>query len=108
MFTLTASTPMAGDGTSEYKITLDKEYTLREFIEAVLTNEGEWGSIRIAKRNCYWYDFPEIRYRYGEIITVPNLLEEIYNLKVRSAVASGGWTRMDYIVILGKKGMLYV
>lgn len=50
MFTLTQSTPTAGDCTSGYKVTLDKEYTLQEFIDAVLTNKGEWGVYQCCKK----------------------------------------------------------
>ena len=102
MFTLTQSTPTAGDCTAGYIVTLDKEYTLREFIEAVLANKRRWGYISIAKRDCAWYDYPAFSYRCGEIAGGRDLPEEVYRYKVKSATAGGGWSRMDYIVTLEK------
>lgn len=103
MFTLTQSTPTAGDCTAGYKVTLDKEYTLQEFIDAVLTNKGEWGYINVAKGDCAWYNYPRFSYRYGEVYGEPNLPEEVYGYKVKSVTASGGWSAMDYIVTLEKE-----
>lgn len=103
MFTLTQSTPTAGDCTAGYRVDLDKDYTLQEFIDAVLSNKGEWGYINVAKRDCAWYNFPGFSYRYGEITGEPNLPEKVYNYKVKSVSASGGWSRMDYIVSLEKE-----
>ena len=51
MFTLIQCTPTRGDCTAGYEVDLDKEYTLQEFIDAILTNKkDEWGEIKIAKR----------------------------------------------------------
>lgn len=103
MFSLTITTPVGGDCTAGYHVNLDKEYTLQEFIDAVLTIKGEWGYIKIAKRDCAWYNYPVIEYRRGEITNKPNLAEKVYSYKVKSVSANGGWTRMDYIVTLEKE-----
>ena len=103
MFTLTLSIPTSFDCTAAYKVTLDKEYTLQEFIDAVLSNKGEWGYINVAKRDCAWCNYPAFSYRYGEIYGEPNLPEEVYGYKVKSVTASGGWLRIDYIVTLEKE-----
>ena len=48
MFRLIQSTPEAGDCTCGYKVLLDKEYTVREFVDMVLSeNNKEWGYIGI-------------------------------------------------------------
>lgn len=39
MFTLTQCSPTFGDCTARYRVDLDKEYTLEEFIDAILTNK---------------------------------------------------------------------
>lgn len=105
MFTLTQCTPTRGDCTAGYRVDLDKEYTLQEFIDAVLTNKkkDEWGGIKIAKRDCAWYRYPCIGYRYGKITSEPNLPENVYGYKVKTVSASGGWTAMDYIITLEKE-----
>lgn len=103
MFTLTQTTPTGGDCTAGYNVNFDKEYTLQEFIDAVLTNKGEWGYIKVAKRCCIWYDYPCIGYRYGKITGKPNIPETVYGYKVKSVTASGGWSRMDFIVTLERR-----
>lgn len=104
MFSLAGTTPVGGDCTAGYRVIFDKAYTLQEFIDAILTNnKREWGGIKIARRNCAWYDYPTIGYRHGEITNEPNLPEKVYGYKVKSASASGGWSNMDYIVTLEKE-----
>ena len=39
MFRLFQCMPTRGDCTAEYEVDLDKEYTLQEFIDAILTNK---------------------------------------------------------------------
>ena len=39
MFTLIQCTPTRGDCIAGYEVDLDKEYTLQEFIDAILTNK---------------------------------------------------------------------
>ena len=103
MFTLTLSIDCTAPTSFAYRVTLDKEYTLQEFIDAVLSNEREWGYINVAKRDCAWCNYPVFSYRYGEIYGEPNLPEEVYGYKVKSVTASGGLSRIDYIVTLEKE-----
>ena len=104
MFTLIQCTPTRGDCTAGYEVDLDKEYTLQEFIDAILTNKkDEWGEIKIAKRNCPWYRYPSIGYHYGNITSKPNIPEKVFGYKVKTVTADGGWTTMDYIVTLEKE-----
>ena len=104
MFRLIQCTPTRGDCTAGYEVDLDKEYTLQEFIDAILTNKkDEWGEIKIAKRNCPWYRHPSIGYRYGNITSKPNIPEKVFGYKVKTVTANGGWTAMDYIVTLEKE-----
>lgn len=104
MFTLTQRTQIFGDCTAGYRVDLDKEYTLQEFIDAILTNKkDDWGEIKIAKRNCAWYLYPHIDYRYGDVISHPNIPEEAFGYKVKSATARGGWSVMDYFITLEKE-----
>lgn len=105
MFTLILQhMPTGCSCTAEYRVDLDKEYTLYEFIDAILTNKkDEWGEIKIAKRNCPWWHYPRIDYRYGNITSKPNIPEKVFGYKVKSATARGGWTTMDYFVTLEKE-----
>ena len=104
MFTITQCTPTAGDCTAGYGVDLDKEYTLQEFVDAILTNKkDEGGRIKIVKRNCPWYRYPRIVYQHGNIISEPSIPEKVFGYKVKSVTARGGWIAMDYIVTLEKE-----
>lgn len=104
MFTLIQCTQTTNDCTTGYRVDFDKEYTLQEFIDAILTNKkDDWGEIKIAKRNCAWYLYPCIDYQRGNVISNPNIPEEVFDYKVKSATARGGWLSMNYIVTLEKE-----
>lgn len=104
MFTITQCTPTAGDCTADYRVDLDKEYTLQGLIDVILTNKkDEWGEIRIAKRNCPWNRYPCIIYQHGNITSKPNISEEVFFHKVKSVTARRAWTAMDYIITLEKE-----
>lgn len=121
MLALTQCTPIFGDCTAgyrvdpdeviieegctvEYRVWLDKEYTLQEFVDAILTNKkDERGKISIVKRNSPWNRYPYIEYQDGNITNKSNIPEKVFGYKVKSVTASGGWTAMDYIVNLEKE-----
>lgn len=94
MITLTQVTPTGGDCTAGYRVDLDKEYTVSEFIEEVLERfSNEWGYFYI--KNI----FTRIEYRYGKLID--NIIEgNILSAKIVSVTASGGYSRMDYNIII--------
>ena len=62
-----------GDCTAVYDVLLDREYTVRELINEILTR-NEWGEIGVlqgAKRNLF--DDPHCEYRYSELLsTLPD------------------------------------
>lgn len=94
MFKLKQIRPEGSDCTAPYDVILDKEYTVREFINTVLTNEPrEWGYIGIIKRGEVFGD-PCCEYSHGELLS--HLPDDILDRKIDWARASGGWSRMDY------------
>lgn len=89
LFDLRASGPTAGDCTTSYDVVLNKECTVREFIDEVL-KKGEWGYVRISDGSNIEYKNDKITYGgFG-----PNILDS----KINKATAHGGWTRMDYVL----------
>ena len=121
MLALTQCTPIFGDCTAgyrvdpdevileegctvEYRVWLDKEYTLQEFVDAILTNKkDERGKISIVKRNSPWHRYPYSGYQCGNITNKSNIPEKVFDYKVKSVTASSGWTATDYIVTLEKE-----
>lgn len=99
MIKLTQNTPTGGDCTARYTVTLDKEYTVKEFIDEVLTR-NEWGCVGIYNEGQAWFDSgtPNCEYSRGKLITEMPL--EVLERKIESVTASGGWSRMDYVIKL--------
>lgn len=89
MFDLVMCGKIGGDCTAPYAVILEKSYTVRTFIDAVLTRNNEWGSIKI----CHG---PSCQYRHGELIT--KMQDDVLNKAVIKVTAGGGWSNMDYTI----------
>lgn len=91
MFKMRLISEIHGDCTGEYEVKLDKQYTVREFIETILKEKPkEWGNIGI-KSN--WFE-----YKYGKV--TENLPVEYLDKIVKEVKVSGGWSRMDYLITI--------
>lgn len=99
MFKLERLRPEGSDCTAPYDVILDKEYTVEEFVKAVLSNIREWGEIRIDIGAKSYFANPTYAYKYGELL-VP-IQDDFLHKKVTSASAHGGWSLMDYFIHIG-------
>ncbi len=93
MFCMRQTAFEGGDCTAPYAVELDKEYTVQEFVTAVLSKSKEWGYIGIEHKLATFGE-PHCEYRYGQLLS--ELPPETLCKKVISARAHGGYTRMDY------------
>jgi hypothetical protein len=89
MFKLIKLTKYSKFGVEFFQVILDKEYTVKELLDIVLTIKDEWGTFSIT-------GFSYCEYKYGKLLT--NLDEEDLNKKVINVSASGGLSRMDYYI----------
>ena len=80
----------SSDCTTPFKIKFDKKITLGEFIKQILT-KNEWGYIEIGKDRIEYC---------GNKIPTPNLFTKLYDKTINECYASGGWSRMDYDIVL--------
>ena len=94
MFKMYMAGEMGGDCTAPYEVELDKEYTVNEFVQAVLTKR-EWGYIGIDCRGEI-FGRPKCEYRDDKLLY--SLPDNVLNKKVIKVKASGGWSRMDYLL----------
>ena len=73
MFRLIQSTPVSGDCTCGYNVKLDREYTVKDFIDTVLSERaGEWGYISIYDQSDFvgrHFGNPIAEYRYGKLVS---------------------------------------
>lgn len=99
MFKLIQSGPTGGDCTAPYDVSMDKTYTIKEFVDEILVNyPKEWGYIRVPDSI---FGSPGLEYRDGKIISgYDDRWLIIQNHIISSVKASGGWSRMDYIITI--------
>lgn len=92
--------PEAGDCTAPYDVHFCQPMTVREFIDEILTR-NEWGTVYIYDPNnpenlCRRKECCE--YKYDKLKSLfPDYIQE---RTIESASAHGGWTMMDYILML--------
>lgn len=97
MFRLIAAGPVGGDETRSYIVDLDYEYTVEQFIREVLLNNREWGYIGIYHKD-HVFGYPACTYNYGNLTS--EFPGEYLDRKIKCVTASGGWSRMDYRIVL--------
>ncbi len=94
MIKLRQNTKVKGDETAGYEVILTKEYTVRSFVNELLTErKGEWGHVGVDDGSSI-FGSPNLEYKWGKLLS--ELPKEILDKKIISATASGGWSRMDY------------
>lgn len=83
-----------GDETCSYEGHLNQPLTVREFIDAIFEQHpDEWGSVYIFN-NAY------LEYSCGEIKYISSQFNDYLDKKVKSFTAHGGWTAMDYSLVV--------
>lgn len=95
MFNLIEIIPPSGDCIAGYRVDLDRDYTVAEFIEHVLQFRENEGSIRINNAGL------ELEYKNGTIIK-NELTPDISSLKIKEVTAFGKCSTMDYYIIIKK------
>lgn len=89
----------SSDCTRSYKLILDKECTVGEFVNAVLSRQDEWGDIRLDDEK-FQFGKPFCEYACGKIFNSDDSFsEEFLSKKVISASAYGGWGLMNYTLV---------
>ncbi len=98
--------PAGGDCTAPYDVILDKPYTVGEFISEVLTTRPkEWGEFFVRYKGSGYFDrmaraeyrYGEMKNRHGEKTAIP---EEYAVMPIKEVKAAGGWSVMDYNLII--------
>lgn len=89
-----------GDACAPYDVKFDKPYTVGDLVSEVLTTrKGEWGRFDLRHKGCGYFDrFLSVEYRYGDLIG--ELPEDIAKLPIIDATSYGGWSAMDYNIIV--------
>lgn len=98
MFTLTQVGETFGDCTSSFKVNLEKEYSVIDFVSTVLSRVPEWGFIELKIKNNEDI-ITRLEYRYGKLIE-ENFNEKLNNSKILEVKSHGGYSRMDYLLVI--------
>ena len=94
---LSQNSKVRGDETASYSVELEKLYSVCSLIDEILSREKEWGYIGIECSNEIFGN-PKCEYRYGELVS--KLPEEYLSKTIVSVKAHGGWSRMDYRLVV--------
>lgn len=95
VFTMTQSGPEGGDCTAPYKIHLADGATVGEVVVQILENRSDWGIIQVHALDGNQKP-RRADYKHGSIDNAE--IAKVMPLPVKKASASGGWSRMDYIL----------
>lgn len=92
------SGPVCGDGTQYFDAHFESNPTIAEFAD-YLVNGKEWGEVRLV-----YSGFNRVLFEYGrfgrrEIYNLHEEYESMKDRRIRLTGMSGGWSRMDYIVL---------
>ena len=98
MFELRDVTGVGSDCTSGYHVDFYNKYTVKEFINEILTKyPREFGFMSIKSGKKY---VASIEFSMGDITGDDGIDEEVFNSVIKSATASGGWGQMNYDIII--------
>ena len=92
-----------GDCTSTVYYELTRPCTVRELCEYIVSNDREWGYIGIKVPGTIFGE-PRIEYSGGKFVDKDgneikfNFPKDIADKTVKKVHASGGWSRMDYLL----------
>lgn len=90
--------PIGGDETSTYSISFDKEYSLKEFINATMDGyprEFGYFSIRVGS-----WEGTKVSIEYDRGKLLKDIPSEYENDIVQGVGGSGGWGRSDYMILI--------
>lgn len=121
LFTLRICGSERGDCTAPYNVifrTTNKHPTVNQFLSSIIAHKNEWGEINISPDKSYktkWdliakhrREVDTLEYRWGEWGKDYDLFVKKYgDRKIKSATADGGWSRMDYVLLLEDTDMKY-
>lgn len=90
--------PEAGDCTAPYSVTNYKATTVGELIQEIIKeNPREWGYIGI-KDGQSIFGNPNCEYNYGQLSNY--MPDDVLSAEIETVAASGGWSRMDYLITI--------
>ena len=94
----------SGDAKNAYKIVLEKECTVKEFIATILSSyPDEWGYIGIENKAEPFLGKPKIEYSKGKLIgTIAELELMPLDSTIITVRERGGWTSTDYVLKIQK------
>lgn len=120
LFELRKCGPERGDCTAPYDVIFrlpNRHPTVNQFLSSIISHKKDWGRIKIApNQSCktvwdlIFYDgeVDTLEYRWGEWGKGYDIFVEKYSdRKIKSATADGGWSFMDYVLLLEDDNMKY-
>ena len=99
MIRIKATGSMGGDATYPYDVIMDRPYTVKEFVDEVVAEKGNWGRIDVSDSPDKWRKDVLCWYRHGKL-DERGMTEGYEDKLVKSAHGSGGWSRYDFTLMV--------
>lgn len=100
MLKLIPTGKVGGDCTCPYSVTSDTPLTVAKLVQQILTRK-EWGYINFYYEKIEWgTSISEVSYDETQLNNVDDIFAKIQEKSVIKIRACGGWTRMDYDVLI--------
>lgn len=91
---------VGGDCTCPYLVMSDTPLTVAELVQQILTRK-EWGNIDFYYGKIEWgTSISTVQYDEAQLNNADDIFAKIQEKSVIKIRASGGWTRMDYDVLI--------
>lgn len=100
LFDFVQISPVSGDCTCNYRLRFNKVCTIKDFVTDIFNSRGnEWGSIEVRPNIAVEGIINNVvstQYEHGTFRN--SSFTDVYDFIITEATASGGWTRMDYVL----------
>lgn len=100
MLNFTSIGKIGGDCTCPYSVTSDTPLTVAELVQQILARK-EWGNIDFYYGKIEWgTSISTVQYNETQLNNVDDIFVKTQEKPIIKIRASGGWTRMDYDVLI--------
>ena len=99
LFDFVQTSTVGRDCTCKYKLIFNRTCTVKDFVDNLFNSRSdEWGSIEVRPNIAVGGSIDNVSTQYECGILRNSSFTDIYDFIITEATASGGWSRMDYVL----------
>lgn len=100
MITFRQLHPEGSDGTAPYDVSFDRNYTVKDFVDYILNNELNWGSVTVGDKPRWVGGDLVGQYTHGKIRKDTEYNHKWDDCIIKSAHMHGGWSYYNYYLVI--------